>query len=267
LEALEGRCVPSTLKVTSLLDSGKGSLRYDIAQAKSGDTIVFDKKLDGGTITLTSGELLINENLTIQGPGAGLMTITSQPEGFYQYSSRIFDVRGGTVALSGLTISNGGGVASALSPHSDPYDFFGGGVLNLGTLTISGCTLSNNHILLGDGGGIYNAGTLTVSGCALTGNSAYSGGGIYNGFTMTGGPAHSGTLTVSGCTLSGNSAAPATGANDGVAIAEGGGGICNDTQFGPGGRGTVAVLDSIFSGNTPDNIAGSYTDGGGNTFK
>src|SRR5262249_32622982 len=42
LEVLEGREVPSTLKVTSLGDSEKGSLRYEIAQAHSNDTIVFD---------------------------------------------------------------------------------------------------------------------------------------------------------------------------------------------------------------------------------
>src|SRR5215813_5327538 len=62
LEALEDRCVPSTLTVTNLYDNGPGSLRYEIAQATSKDnTIVFDKKLDGGTITLLSGsgELVI----------------------------------------------------------------------------------------------------------------------------------------------------------------------------------------------------------------
>src|SRR6516165_8111331 len=68
LEALEDRCVPSTLKVTSNLDSGPDTLRYEIAQAKSNDTIVFSKWLDGTTILLTSGQLLIDKNLTIQGP-------------------------------------------------------------------------------------------------------------------------------------------------------------------------------------------------------
>src|SRR5262245_14172167 len=72
LEALEGRCVPTstTLKVTSYLDSGAGSLRYEIVQAQSGDTIVISgNKNFPHTITLTSGELDINKNLTIQGPG------------------------------------------------------------------------------------------------------------------------------------------------------------------------------------------------------
>jgi hypothetical protein len=30
--------------------------------------------------------------------------------------------------------------------------------------------------------------------------------------------------------------------------------------------GTLAVLDSVFCDNSPDNIFGLYTDGGGNTF-
>src|SRR5437762_3030951 len=71
LEALEDRCLPSTLTVLNNLDSGPGSLRAEIAAAKSKDTIVFAPRLDGQTITLTSGELLINKNLTITGPGAG----------------------------------------------------------------------------------------------------------------------------------------------------------------------------------------------------
>ena len=54
LEALEDRCVPSTLRVANLNDSGPGSLRYEIAQAaKSGDTIILDSKLANQTITLT----------------------------------------------------------------------------------------------------------------------------------------------------------------------------------------------------------------------
>ena len=59
--------MPSTLTVTSLADSGAGSLRADIAAAHSGDTIDFAPSLDGKTITLTKGELLINKNLTIAG--------------------------------------------------------------------------------------------------------------------------------------------------------------------------------------------------------
>src|SRR5579864_5407376 len=67
LEALEDRWVPSTLMVSNNLDSGTGSLRAEIAAARSGDTIVFAPSVNGQTITLTSGELLISKNLTITG--------------------------------------------------------------------------------------------------------------------------------------------------------------------------------------------------------
>ena len=276
LEALEGRCVPTstTLKVTSLLDSGPGSLRYEIAQAQSNDTIVFDfgnKKANSTphTITLTSGELDIKKNLTIQGPGAGLLTVTST--GSYDTGSRIFEVdyAGTTASLSGMTISNGNSYSrNPAFGVPSPYDGTGGGVLNFGRLTISGCTLSgntafggpggaianfgtlavsactlsNNITTGGQGGGIYTAGTLIVSATTLSGNHAFAdfpnyGGGIYNDFGAT--------LTVSGCTLTGNTA-------------DAGGGIYN--------AGTLTVSNSSFSSNTPDNIFGPYIDGGGNSF-
>jgi hypothetical protein len=98
LEALEGRVVLSTLTVTNTLDSGHGSLRYEIAQAEkhpAKDTIEFKiPKTDPGynsstgiwTITLTSGELDITQNLTIQGLGASLLTISGD------FRSRVFEV-------------------------------------------------------------------------------------------------------------------------------------------------------------------------------
>src|ERR1700722_8155151 len=69
LEPLEGRTLLSTLTVTTNADSGPGSLRAEIADASSGDMIRFSKKLSGQTITLTSGELVVNKNLEIDGMG------------------------------------------------------------------------------------------------------------------------------------------------------------------------------------------------------
>ena len=247
LQALEDRCVPSTLKVININDSGPGSLRYEIAVAQSNDTIVFDfgnKKANSTphTITLSSGELDIRKNLTIQGPGAGLLTVTTTSVlgDASDGPSRIFEVEGGVTnaTLSGMTISKGDGAARYVTfGNGDYYDGEGGGILNLGTLTVSGCTLSGNRSA-GAGGGIANFGTLTVSGCYLSNNQTISGGGIYN----------EGTATVSNSTVSGN-------------IAFEGGGIYNQ-----GYAAALTVLDSIFSSNIPDNIHGLYTDGGGNTF-
>src|SRR5262249_15930332 len=85
LEALEDRCLPSTLTASNRQDGGKGWVRYEIAAAQSGDTIVFDfgnKKSNSRphTITLASPELYIDKNLTIQGPGAGLLEIYGAAE-------------------------------------------------------------------------------------------------------------------------------------------------------------------------------------------
>ena len=185
LEALEERRVPSTLPVTTNLDSGAGSLRAEIALAHNGDTIVFASSLNGQTITLSSGELLINKSLTIQGPGAGELTISVDPAS----PSRVFEIARTTsknVTLSGLTISHGSATGSTTGTIQ------GGGIYNHGALTVSNCTLSDNTASNG-GGGISNdvGATLTVSGCNLSNNSP-------------GGIANSGTLTVSGSTLSGN---------------------------------------------------------------
>jgi predicted outer membrane repeat protein len=184
LETLEDRWVPSTLTVRNNLDSGADSLRAEIAAAKNGDTIVFVPSLDGQTITLTSGELLIKKSMTITGPGAGNLTVSGN------HTSRVFELGKGasSVTLSGLTVSNGSHI-------------LGGGIYLQGgsTLTLNGCTLCGNSavVVRGYGGAIFSGGTLTVNSCTLSGNSATYGGAIY---------VASSTATVSGSTLSGNSA-------------------------------------------------------------
>ncbi len=248
LEVLEGRLVPSTLTVTNNLDSGKGSLRYEIAHATTkNSTIVFAPSLDGQTITLTSGQLNITTGLTIQGPGAGQLTVSGG------HNSRVFEVNASApVVLSGLTISNG---TTSPSNAALPYSGDGGGILNLSTLTLSGCIVSGNSASApapSYGGGIYNAGTLTLSGCTVSNNYAIAdmasagGGGIYN----------AGTLTITNSTLSDNYTNDTTG-----------GGIYN--------AGTLTVTNSTFSSNLAfdpysgpytSNIYGPYIDGGGNSF-
>jgi predicted outer membrane repeat protein len=234
LECLEGRCVPST--VTNLSDHDPGSLRDAIATTPVGGTVDFQPGLSG-PITLTTGELGINKDVTIAGPGADVITVSGN------HASRVFDVGDAlTVNISGLTISdgsvnnaNGGGIDnqgtltvtnSTLSGNSAGY--YGGGIENDGgTVTVTNSTLSGNSAELG--GGIYSTGTLTVIASTFSGNSALDGGGIENG---------GGTLTVTDCTLSGNSA-------------ELGGGIVN--------FGTLTVTDCTLSGNS----AGTNTNGSG----
>src|SRR5437762_4969948 len=71
------------ITVTNPNDSGPGSLRQALVDAQDGDTIQFDFALNGHTITLTSGELLINKSITITGPGDNLLAISKPFDGSY----------------------------------------------------------------------------------------------------------------------------------------------------------------------------------------
>src|SRR5262249_38244838 len=75
LEGLENRTLPSTLTVMKITDRGPGSLRAALADAQSGDTIDFAPYLAGMTIQLTSGELVIDKSLDIEGLGADQLTV------------------------------------------------------------------------------------------------------------------------------------------------------------------------------------------------
>jgi hypothetical protein len=200
LESLDDRLVPSTLIVTNNLGFGTGSLRDEINSAQSGDTIIFASNLSGQIIQLASNnpygsspiELLVTKNLTIQGPIAGL-TIDANNV------ARAFEIASGAhVTISGLTIADGNGKTGAYDPS--PTWYYGGGILNEGTLTLNGCVVNGNIAGasgIGWGGGVANFGTMTMSGCWVTGNTAgNAGGGVYN----------TGALTVTGSTVVGNTA-------------------------------------------------------------
>ena len=101
LLGLEARALLSTLFVTNDNDSGTGSLRYELGAASAGDTIKFAPKADG-TITLTSGPLVVATSVDIQGPGADRVTVSGGG------TSEVFDVEGGvTATISGLTVADG----------------------------------------------------------------------------------------------------------------------------------------------------------------
>ena len=172
------------LTVTNTTDdpTNSGSLRYAISNAQAGDTVVFSLP-SPSVITLTAGELDLTQSVTIQGPGAGALTVSGGGV------SRVFDVTAtGPVGISGLTVTSG----------TDPDGNGGGGVLMDGTdtLTLTGCALTNNTGQ--NGAGLLDDTTAVLSNCTLSGNTAQgAGGGIGN----------YGTLTLTGCTLSGNTAA------------------------------------------------------------
>jgi hypothetical protein len=167
LEVIEGRYLPSTLTVLNTNDSGPGSLRAEIAAAQSGDTILVDPSLNGQQIALTSGQLVIDRSLDIEGPGPGA-TFTRAPfTVFGTGTDRVFDIlSGATVTFSGLAI--GPGVATQ-----------GGDIYNAGSLKLTGCVVGSGFATgsaasPGMGGGIDNAAgaTLTVSQSFIGENAA-----------------------------------------------------------------------------------------------
>jgi len=213
-----------TYAVTTLADSGAGSLRQAITSANgtpADDIIDFSVS---GAIGLTSalpnlvtaataGRLTIN--------GAGAITVTRSSVSPF----RIFRVNSGAnVTLNDLTITDGNAGAGD-----------GGGIYNSGILTVTNSTLSANTADLG--GGILNnfGGTLMVTNSTLSGNTAGgAGGGIAN---------LGGTLMVTNSTLSANTA-------------DFGGGIYNS-------GGTLTVTNSTLSGNTATVNGGGISNGGG----
>jgi hypothetical protein len=277
VEGLESRWLLTILTVTSPSDSGAGSLRAVIVAAQSGDTIVFSPALFSSaelssptkrgqgkgrtspptpppppnTITLTSGQLTLTRNLTIQGPGADQLTVSGN------YNSRVFEVsQGVTVTLSGMTITqsstafiygggilNNGALTVSKSTVAGNGALYGGGIYNAGgTLVVGDSTLGGNYADGIAGGGIYNAGgTVAVSSSTLFNNTSQYGGGIYNS---------GGTLSITNSTLSGNSArADYNGAGGD------GGAIYNRA-------GMVTLINSSLSGNSASRFGFAAYGGG-----
>ncbi|NJM62910.1 MAG: DUF4347 domain-containing protein, partial [Oscillatoriales cyanobacterium RU_3_3] len=137
----------ATITVTNNNDSGPGSLRAAIASAQAGDTIQFAASLANQTITLTSGQLVINKNLTIDAVGAANLTVSGNN------ASRVILTEGSTnVTLKNLIIANGR--VSGTDPNNEATS--GGGGIQTGgnsTLTLENTQVNNN--IAGFGGGIY----------------------------------------------------------------------------------------------------------------
>ncbi len=164
----------ATLVVTKTADTADGicdsdcSLREAVAAAASGDTVVFSPLFNSPqTITLTGGQIPITAKLTIDGPGAGLLTVSGNNAG------RIFRISGGVnVASVGMTLRHG---------RVTTQDLPGGGAILVlqSSLTLNSMVLSNNTApvdVLGLGGGIcVDRGTLIVRTSSISNNA---GGGI-----------------------------------------------------------------------------------------
>jgi len=260
--SLYAQAGPSTFIVTTLADSGPGSLRQAIviANAAAGPSrITFAGGLHGA-IVLTSGELAVAGSMEIDGPGAEVLSVSGN------HGDRVFEIEStAKVSIQRLSIANGYAGGDVVHPG------LGGGIYVAGgALSLSGVTVANNRAIgtaqivagippgptgLGEGagGGIYVAGgTLTVSNSLLVNNQALGargadgnaggnglGGGIFN---------QGGIATVSSATFVNNQAVGGSGSAGGSGGSGSGGGIYD----GSGGLTLTAVV-----------VAGNQAVGGG----
>ena len=148
----------ATVAVTNGNDSGPGSLRAAVAAADPGEMIT----VPALTVFLTSGQIVVSKSLTIVGAGARGTTISGTGQ------SRVFDVTGGTVSISGVTVTGGDGVDTPGGTASA-----GGGILLDGaTLTLADSTVTGNQTMgTGEGSGIQADGSLTVLRSTISFNS------------------------------------------------------------------------------------------------
>lgn len=193
-----------------------------------------------GEESAATGDLDINDSLTIVGAGAHLSFVDGQG------LDRIFDVgplaSGITVSFTNMVIRNG-----TVTDN-------GGLIKNAGTLSLTEVSLENGQAAFG--GALYTGGDLTVNRSLLRDSTATSdGGGFYQG---------GGVTTFTNSTFSDNSA---TGNGGGLYLAAavtttldfatvafnaaavtGGGGLYN--------AGSLTLNSSIISNNTSENCAG-----------
>jgi hypothetical protein len=259
----------ATFTVNNLADSGPGSLRQVVldANASAGpDEIAFAPGLTG-TITLTSGEIQISDDLVVNGPGAGVLTVSGND------ASRIFLVENVVVAaeidvtLSGLTLTRGRTV------------YFGGAVVaNNENLTILDSVISDSLSGVdvdpaspGCGGNValfgLEGGALRIVSSLLIGGSAI-GIGSSNGGNLC---VFHGSLLLERSTLSGGWAYTG-GGFFGIGLA-GDSRILHSTISGNEGgqsgggisilQGNLQIINSTISGNSAAEGGGGSVGGGG----
>ena len=167
--------------------------------------------LPAGPITLTAGQLPLDDSVTIVGAGARLTTLQAASQ------SRVFQVSGAiNVGLANMTITGGA-----------PISGDGGNILvgTGSTVVLSLARVTSGNAI--SGGGIANQGSLSITYSLIDHNNASTGGAIYNG-----GPQPA-TLVMADSTVAFNT------------VNEQGGGILSS-----GTGNSVSLLSSTVAGNT-----------------
>ena len=265
--------VPQILAVTKTADTNDGtcdadcSLREAIAAAQFGDLIRFSPLFDTPqTITLQTTLPDIVRSVTIEGPGAHLLTVRRDFNAVTEF--RIFNIiqtATSGVALSGMTVRGGrvdgdlgGGIQSFahlflrdVHVTGNSANAGGGGVtLGFASGLFSHCTFSDNAATGSLGGGISffgnDARTLRLINSTVSGNRAEFGAGIEHVNT----DGSSSRLEITSSTITSNRADTA-------------GGILTRTETTAGSTATTTLRNSIVTGNTPNNLHAQADNGVG----
>src|SRR5215212_5205397 len=174
-DTLSGCTLRNAIKAANL-DTPRGTCPAGQA-SPTVDTIDFSVP-SGSTITLGGSLDLITEDVNINGPGQGQLTVSGADT---YHPLKVGS--GAIVSISGLTISHG--------KWSVACSCLGGAISNSGNLTLNGVTVTNSSVddVFGLGGGIFNDGTMTIQNSTVSSNTVSAsgdasldprGGGIYN---------------------------------------------------------------------------------------
>ena len=243
--------------------------------------------LDNYSYACSGGGVFIREGTFIMKGGKISNNSASSSTSYYKPNFNYYAYSGGGVYVKKGTFTMSSGEINNNTATSSNSDSSGGGVM--GTLTISGGTISSNTYcgvsgtLIMSGGTISGntycgvSGTLTMNGGTISDNigSGVIGGGIISGGTISGNNATNGggvyvnrTFTMNGGTIYGNTATN----GGGVYVSDGtftmnGGTISSNTATNGGGvyadnSRTFTMSEGTISGNTATNGGGVYVNSG-----
>ncbi|MDZ8259209.1 PEP-CTERM sorting domain-containing protein [Nostoc sp. ChiQUE01b] len=195
----------ATLTVNNLDDSGFGSLRDAINTATSNDVVEFLLGSNPSTITLTTGALAIAKNLTINGPGANLLTIS----GNNQFP--VFDINAANVRLSGLAIAGNFNAYNSSNITFTNSSISGDNVNIDSNLKLINSTISSKRLVInGELTGIDDSNVTALDSITIGGNLTASSGNLtistdklyIKGGSKNSGAAGSLTITTNALTVS-----------------------------------------------------------------
>ena len=170
--------IAEVLTVTNTNDSGPGSLRRMIEIASNGDSIIFDKSLEGKTIEVQS--TISGRSISING-GDSKITISGRNSNsiFSISEARLYNLifeksKGTAVSANDVIFTNCSFRENNYSSNSRA-----GIVFSFSTLKFISCTFEKNKYDSYSGGGILNAYSLQLEGCIFKDNIANDGGVIF----------------------------------------------------------------------------------------